>query len=774
MAKPSRRQYPARTEGPAATEGIPRQRELIVVAKPGLGLRATREGVASLTGADVSPLTDLLASEGLTLKPLFGVSEERLQARAASLAAETGADVPDLSVYYRVEAPDERLDDLAHHLQQTDGIEAAYVKPPAEPAQFRLNDMAPQVGEPPVVTPDFTPQQLYLGAAPTGIDAQYAWTKPGGRGAGVNIIDLEWAWRFTHEDLTQNQGGVVSGTSSGDDNHGTAVLGEFSADQNGFGVTGISSEAQVSAVYLGNGSAPAIRIAADRLRAGDIMLLEIHRRGPRGSAGSGQFGYIAIEWWPDDFDAIRYAVSKGVIVVEAGGNGGQNLDDPVYDTRPVNHPQLGTFPAGWRNPFNPANPSSGAVIVGAGMPPAGTHGRNAQPNTGDIYADRGRCYFSNFGARVDTQGWGWEVTSTGYGDLQGGSDQNQWYTDQFSGTSSASPIVVGALACVQGVLRAHGRIPLSPASAIELLRATGSSQQDAPGFTFIANMTGSGYPQNHPARPRTEHIGNRPNLRQMIDSLLATAMTRVALYRYWNPGGADHFYTTNWGELGFGRYGWNFEGVQCYVYQNPVTGSVPLYRYWNPSIADHFYTTNWGELGKGKYGWNYEGIQCYVFPVQTPGSLPLYRYWNPTASDHFYTTNWNELRSGRYGWNYEGVQCYVFPNVIGGSPQGQASSEAPTSPETSALPDDGGIVPASFATLAATDQPPASFTTSAATDQPPPSFTTSAATDQPPTSFAIAKGAPGQPGISFTAKLPGSTVASDETGAIQVTLRIER
>jgi hypothetical protein len=520
MAKRSSTGKPESTSDPMADEGIPLKRELIVVAKRNLGLRATMEGVASVTGADVSTLTDLLASEGLTLEPLFGVSEDRLQTQAATLAAETGAELPDLSVYYHIEAPDERLDDLAGSLQKTDGIEAAYVKPPAEPAEFRLNDMAPQAEEPPVATPDFTARQGYLDPAVVGIDARYAWTVPGGRGGGVNIIDIEWGWRFTHEDLTQNQGGVVSGTNSsnlGFENHGTAVIGEFSGDRNAFGVTGISPDAHVSAVSLvTHSTAQAIRIAADRLRPGDIILLEVHRAGPSSSAGSGQFGYIAIEWWPDDFDAIRYAVSKGIIVVEAAGNGGQNLDDPVYDTRPAG------FPADWRNPFNPANPSSGAVVVGAGMPPAGTHGRNRHPGWGDVYADRGRCFFSNYGARVDAQGWGWEVTSTGYGDLQGGTDRNQWYTDQFSGTSSASPIVVGALASVQGALRRRGRIPLSPARAIELLRATGSPQQDGPAFTFIPNMAGTGYPQNHPARPRTQRIGNRPNLRQLIARALET------------------------------------------------------------------------------------------------------------------------------------------------------------------------------------------------------------------------------------------------------------
>jgi hypothetical protein len=525
MAQRSNGEGTGSAAGSPRPGGFPSGRELIVIAKSETGLRARPEGITSVTGADVDPLRDLLASEGATLQTLFGASEERLNAEADTVAR-TGAEeeVPDLSVYYRVEGPEERLDDLAESLRQLDGIEAAYVKPPAElpaqapvrstmPPRFRLNQIAPAAAEPPVVTPNFTARQDYLERAPEGIDAKFASTRPGGRGVDVNIIDIEWGWRFNHEDLVQNQGGIVSGTGSiapAFENHGTAVIGEFSGDRNTFGITGISPAATVSAVSLvTHSTSQAITIAANRLRPGDIMLLEVHRGGPRATF-SGQFGFIAIEWWPDDLAAIRFAVSKGVIVVEAGGNGGQNLDDPVYDT-----PQAG-FPPSWRNPFNPANPSSGAVVVGAGNPPAGTHGRNAHP-VGEPYADRARCFFSNYGARVDAQGWGWEVTSTGYGDLQGGANRDLWYTDLFSGTSSASPIVVGALACVQGVLRRRGRTPLSPARAQQLLRSTGSPQQDGPGFTFTQNMSGSGYPQNHPARPTTERIGNRPNLRQLLD-----------------------------------------------------------------------------------------------------------------------------------------------------------------------------------------------------------------------------------------------------------------
>ena len=47
--------------------------------------------------------------------------------------------------------------------------------------------------------------------------------------------------------------------------------------------------------------------------------------------------------------------------------------------------------------------------------------------------------------RVDLQGWGERVCSTGYGDYElVGGDSNQAYTADFAGTSSASPLVAGA------------------------------------------------------------------------------------------------------------------------------------------------------------------------------------------------------------------------------------------------------------------------------------------------------------------------------------------
>ena len=252
------------------------------------------------------------------------------------------------------------------------------------------------------------------------------------------------------------------------------------------------------------------------------------------------------------------------------------------------------------------------MVVGAGMPPVGTHNRNFQPVWGDVYADRGRCFFSNYGARIDAQGWGWEVTTTGFGDLQGGSVQNQWYTDQFSGTSSASPIVVGALACVQGVLRARGETPHSPARARELLRTTGSQQQDGPGFTFIPNMTGTGYTQNHPARPRTQRIGNRPDLRQLIPAVFKHEVgtyraLMISGYGGGNQIGFIYFYEPSGKYIGYAgiikdgaplpsNVQWPNGVLNIYFHEAELVALLDTLRNERPVFVRYHTTLKWGSV----------------------------------------------------------------------------------------------------------------------------------------------------------------------------------
>ena len=101
-------------------------------------------------------------------------------ARQAAHSVAAQAPMEDLSVFYKVEVPDERMDELRAQLAKNELVEAAFVKPAVELP--RINDMAAAPEEPPPATPDLSARQIYLNAAPSGIDARWAWTQAGGRG----------------------------------------------------------------------------------------------------------------------------------------------------------------------------------------------------------------------------------------------------------------------------------------------------------------------------------------------------------------------------------------------------------------------------------------------------------------------------------------------------------------------------------------------------------------------------------------------------------------
>ena len=96
------------------------------------------------------------------------VPHERVDAAVARLAAK-GIAAPRLSHYYRVHADAVGLAALARDLRALPHVQAAYVKPAAEPAG--LNDMQPKAGPAPAATPDFSARQAYLDVAPGGVDA---------------------------------------------------------------------------------------------------------------------------------------------------------------------------------------------------------------------------------------------------------------------------------------------------------------------------------------------------------------------------------------------------------------------------------------------------------------------------------------------------------------------------------------------------------------------------------------------------------------------------
>jgi hypothetical protein len=301
---------------------------------------------------------------------------------------------------------------------------------------------------PPPATPDFTPLQTYLRPAPEGVDRAYARRTLGGTGSRVRVVDIEYSWNQQHEDLRDARAALVpNGTPYdpfGDQNHGTAVAGELVAADNGFGVTGVVSDTSLLLVNADNlergyDLTGALALAASVTRPGDVILIEQQTTGPNGE-------FVPVEWVPDVYASIRALTSVGRHVVEAAGNGAQNLDDRSQ--------------FGWR--FPDGKPDSGAIIAGAGENCAAPH--------------RARVSFSTYGRRVNLQGPGDCVVTTGYGGLYSAGDITTSYTAGFSGTSSASPVVAAAVASVSSAFLAKTRRPIPPKVLRDVLAFTGTPQ----------------------------------------------------------------------------------------------------------------------------------------------------------------------------------------------------------------------------------------------------------------------------------------------------------
>jgi subtilisin family serine protease len=295
-----------------------------------------------------------------------------------------------------------------------------------------------------------------------------AWLR--GRGQGVRFADIEGGWNEKHEDLPGERIEHLAGTKlseRGWEAHGTAVVGVVASKENGIGMVGIAPDVEriYTASLAGIGVANAIERAQAKLRPGDVLLIELHGVGPRGR-------WLPMEFWDDIFDVIEVATARGVIVVEAAGNGGEDLDHSFY-----------------RGKFDRNVRDSGAIMVGAGAPARGG------------FVDRSRLDFSNYGKRVDVQGWGYRVATLDYGDLQNCGPKDRKYTDAFGGTSSASPVVAGAAILLSSIYRQQTGGVLPPKTVRRILSETGSPQTDGP------------------HGPKTQHIGPRPDLKRALEAM---------------------------------------------------------------------------------------------------------------------------------------------------------------------------------------------------------------------------------------------------------------
>ena len=432
---------------PSYQSMLPRASADRITVKFREGLRVRPDGAAGLKGlspADADDFAQALEATGAgpaAIRRLHSTPPEQLDADRAEGEAEGGQALADLNLYYVIRLPaGANAAAVADKLNDLPFVE--YAAPAPRPAPPPV-DIAP-------TTPRFSSDQGYRKGGRTGVGALDGRDYPGGDGLGMRVVDTEYEWTLDHEDLEipasrMLTGGETASAVYGPD-HGTAVLGEIVGKRNAYGVTGIAPRAAAyvsPAVTEESDYSPArgVMVAGEVLRRGDVLVIEQQYWVCGYPTAQNRYG--PLETLQDVFDAVSALTARGVIVVAAAGNGNVDLDAPECK---------GQFKRGRRN--------SGAIIVGAGS--SSTHSRLS---------------FSSYGSRVDVQGWGENVTTTGYGSLFGpNGDPRQFYTSTFNGTSSATPIVAGAILAIQGVRKACGLKPLSPAQMRQTLIETGTPQ----------------------------------------------------------------------------------------------------------------------------------------------------------------------------------------------------------------------------------------------------------------------------------------------------------
>ncbi len=387
-------------------------------------------------------------------------------------------ELPSLALYWRLDA--RKTHDhatLLERLARAADVEHVY-------QQLRVLD--------PAVNPaddTFSNQQLYLDAAPRGIDARWAWGQVNGAGESVAFVDLEQGWTLAHEDFPSIFAlpGVVRDINPGHESHGTGVLGIVAGADNDRGIVGIAPHAprvSVASHYRASNAteghvadAIAAILASGQLAEGDVLLLEVQDGNNR-----------PIETDHSVFIAIGNAIAMNIIVVEAAGNG--NLDLDTVGALNVNAREF---------------TDSGAIVVGAGMssldPTRTGHDRwLLTPSPPPPFPQPG----SNYGSRVDCYGYGENVVTTGpavhsASALGPGTSATDQYRGDFGGTSAAAAIVAGAAIVLQGLYRSVTGGSLTPAQMRHVFRTIGTPQVGA----------------------TSEHIGLMPDLKAAALSLFS-------------------------------------------------------------------------------------------------------------------------------------------------------------------------------------------------------------------------------------------------------------
>ena len=342
-----------------------------------------------------------------------------------------------------------------------------------------------------LTTPDLTGSQGYLKPESThgGVNAEAAWAA-GVTGANIYVVDNEHGMNFDHEEFNLVKANLSDGGNylyqpdcapgfppeysdcDASIAHGTAVAGILIAAHNDHGVDGMVPDAYYVHATMGGGVSDDLSTMTGSVETGiepgTIWVIEVGLPGKFSgpSFPEDPYGMVPVELWPDVFDAIEQATAYGVTVIEGGGNGQMDLDNPELYT------------GDWDFAHDLSWEDAGAVMVGA------------SGGADEIMASA----FTNYGSRFNAFSWGFGVATTAYpyGEyawngttppIPPNDTANTYFVDNFGGTSSAAAIVAGSAALVQSYARqelGHRRY-IMPLKLREILYDSGVPQQGGGG-----------------------------------------------------------------------------------------------------------------------------------------------------------------------------------------------------------------------------------------------------------------------------------------------------
>lgn len=313
-------------------------------------------------------------------------------------------------------------------------------------------------------TPDFEPRQTYLdepGPRWQGLNIRKAWAgQVTGKGARIHFTD---GGLFPeHEDLRDNPRlKIVSLKPNHDPKHGTASVGVMLATRNGIGATGISHDSEL---YLYNnrsmdaqGNYQVLKDLLLTVEPGDIV--GVNRQTAHLEVLSTMLPSLHDKaWWI----VMQELTQRGAVVVNAAANGSSKTSEQ-QGTQANQGVDLGHWP------YFDDHGDAGVILIGA------CQSFDGKPH---VYSNAKYRY------RM-LNAWGDSVVTLSRGDLQDLPGDDRDYSQNYAGTSSATPMVTGALSLIQSYAMEQHHIYLNGNQMHLLVMASGYRDATLPGSEVL-------------------------------------------------------------------------------------------------------------------------------------------------------------------------------------------------------------------------------------------------------------------------------------------------